>query len=178
MTGERVVIEIAVLRIERDAIGCDLRWRFLLLLEQRFAVHNKFDIFFRLSGCMAIEKSTRFDTLKIDNDDGAFGRLRDERGVAARVDANIIEVTFLRRHIFTERNCLHDLVGREIDLHQLGPAFDDFLHFWRCGIEDPQIVLIIDYHALHADKMRIGRTRFIPFVIGKCFRLAIHDLSH
>ena len=29
VTGKRVIIEIAVLRIERDAIGCDLRWRFL-----------------------------------------------------------------------------------------------------------------------------------------------------
>ena len=88
------------------------------------------------------------------------------------------EKDVVRPFVRIECQVSDDRLRREIDLHQLGPAFDDFLHFWRCGIEDPQIVLIIDYHALHADKMRIGRTRFIPFVIGKCFRLAIHDLSH
>ena len=102
---------------------------------------------------MAIEKSSRFPAFKVDNDDRAIGGFRDKRSVGARVDANIVEITFLRRYIFTERDCLDDLVRSEINLHQLWSAFDDLLHFWRCRIEDPQIVLIIDYHALHADKM-------------------------
>src|SRR5439155_23704583 len=96
-----------------------------------------------------IEKSSRFATFKIDNDDCAIGRFRDERSVGA----NIIKITFLRRHIFTEWDCLHDLVRSEINLHELWSAFDDLLHSWRCRIEDPQIVLIIDYHALNTDKM-------------------------
>jgi hypothetical protein len=51
---------------------------------------------------MTIEKSARFSTFKIDHDDCAFGGFRAERSVGARVDANVVEITFLRRHIFTE----------------------------------------------------------------------------
>jgi len=50
---------------------------------------------------------------------------------------NIVEITFLRRYIFTEWDCLDDLVRGEINLHQLWSALDDLLHFWRCRIEDP-----------------------------------------
>src|SRR4029077_6791947 len=45
---------------------------------------------------------------------------------------NIVEITFLRRYIFTEGDCLDDLVRSEINLHQLWSALDDLLHFWRC----------------------------------------------
>ena len=32
VTGERVIIEIPIFRIERDAVRCDLGWRLLLLV--------------------------------------------------------------------------------------------------------------------------------------------------
>ena len=69
---------------------------------------------------------------------------------------NIVEITFLRRYIFTGWDCLHDLVRCEINLHQLWSALDDLLHFWRCRIEDPQIILIIDYHALTQIKCELA----------------------
>ena len=34
VSGQGVIVEIAVFRIECDAIGCDLWWRFLLLVKQ------------------------------------------------------------------------------------------------------------------------------------------------
>ena len=55
VSAERVIIEIAVLRIERDAIGCDLRRRFLLLVNQFSAVHDQLETFLWLGREMAIE---------------------------------------------------------------------------------------------------------------------------
>ena len=55
VSGERVIIEIAVLRIERDTIGCDLRWRFFLLVNQFPAVHDQLETFLWLRRRMAIE---------------------------------------------------------------------------------------------------------------------------
>jgi hypothetical protein len=45
------------------------------------------------------------------------------------VDANVVQITLLRRNIFTEWDRLDDLVDSQIDFHQLGPALEDFLHF-------------------------------------------------
>ena len=45
VSGERVIIEIAVPRIERDAIGRDLRWRFLLLVNQFSPVDDQLETF-------------------------------------------------------------------------------------------------------------------------------------
>jgi hypothetical protein len=75
---------------------------FSFVVDQRFAIHDELDVFFGLRGWMTIEKSARFSTFKIDHDDCTFGGFRDERSVGARVDANVVEITFLRRHIFTE----------------------------------------------------------------------------
>ena len=55
VSGKRVIIEIAVLRIERDAIGCDLRWRFLLLVNQFSSVNDQLETFLWLRRRMAIE---------------------------------------------------------------------------------------------------------------------------
>ena len=55
VSSERVVVEIAVLRIERDAIGCDLRWRVLLLVNQFSSVHDQLETFLWLRRSMAIE---------------------------------------------------------------------------------------------------------------------------
>src|SRR6266480_7600284 len=148
-----MVIEIVVFHIEGDAIRCDLRWRFLLLVDQCFAIHNELHVLFGLSGWMAVEKPSSVATFEIDNDDRAVGGFRDERAIGSRVDANIVEVAFLRRHIFAEWDCLYNLIGRKINLHQLWSTLHDLLHFWRRRMEYPQIILIIDDHALHADEM-------------------------
>src|SRR6187200_2921667 len=55
VSSERVVVEIAVLRIERDAIGGDLRWRVLLLVNQFSSVHDQLETFLWLRRSMAIE---------------------------------------------------------------------------------------------------------------------------
>ena len=176
--GHFMVIKIAFFHIKCDAIRCDLRRRSLLLVDQHFAIHNEIHVIFGLSGWMAIEKASWFATFEIDDDDRAVGGFRDERSIGARVDANIVEVTFLRRHFFTERDCLHNLVSREINLHQFWPTLDDLLHFWRCRIEHPQIILIVDHHALDADEMRARTARLVTFVVGKRFGLAINNLGY
>ena len=102
MTGKCVVIEITVFHIQDDAIRCDLRRRFLLLVDQRLAVYDELHVLFGLSGWMAIEKPSGFAIFKIDNDDRALGRFRDEGSIGTRLDANIVEVTLPWRHVFTE----------------------------------------------------------------------------
>src|SRR5437764_6218923 len=176
VSGERMIIEIAVLLIERDAIGCDLRWRFLLLVNQLSPVHDQLETFLWLRRRMPIEESPRFPTFEVNNNDRALAGIRDERGARTCVDPNVVEITFRRRDIFAEWDGLYDLIRPQINFHQLRSALDDSLHFGRGGIEHPEIVLIINYDTLYADEMRTGRARPVPLLVGKWFRLAIYNL--
>jgi hypothetical protein len=44
VAGERVIIEEAVLRIERDTVRCDLRRTFLLLIDRFFPFDDQLKI--------------------------------------------------------------------------------------------------------------------------------------
>src|SRR4029079_12545386 len=55
VSSKRVIIEIAVLRFERDAIGCDLRWLSLLLVDQFSAVRDQLKTFLWLRRRMTVE---------------------------------------------------------------------------------------------------------------------------
>src|SRR3954466_14703085 len=55
VSSKGVIIEIAVLRIERDTIGCDLRRRFLLLVNQFSALDDQFETFLWLRRRMVIQ---------------------------------------------------------------------------------------------------------------------------
>ena len=45
---ERVIIQITVLQIERDTVGCNLRWRLFLFVDQLLAVDHEPEILFWL----------------------------------------------------------------------------------------------------------------------------------
>src|SRR5215472_9434683 len=55
VSGQGVIVEIAVFRIECDAIGCDLWWRFLLLVKQFSCVDDQLETFLWLRRRMPIE---------------------------------------------------------------------------------------------------------------------------
>jgi hypothetical protein len=101
VAGERVIIEIVVLGIERDAVRRDLRRTFLLLIDQFFPVHDQLKSWFRFGRFMIVEQSSRFAAYKIDNDDCALGGVGDQRFLIGGVDADVIQITFRGRDIFT-----------------------------------------------------------------------------
>jgi hypothetical protein len=53
-----------------------------------------------------VEQSSRLAANKIDNDDCAPGGVSNKRFSIGGVDADIIQITFRGRDIFTEWNCL------------------------------------------------------------------------
>ena len=109
MTGESVEIEIIIFRVECDAVGVDLRWA-LFLVKQFTSVDNQFCFRFGLGRFVVCQQPSRLPGFQIDHHDRAQTGLGNECHGRFGVDAHIIEIAFLRRHIFTKRDVLHDLV--------------------------------------------------------------------
>ena len=97
VAGERVIIKVAVLRIERDAVRRDLRRTFPLLIDQFFPVDDQLKSWLRFGGFMIVEQSSRFAAYEIDNDDCALAGVSDERFAIGGVDSNVVQITFRGR---------------------------------------------------------------------------------
>ena len=97
--------------------------------------------------------------VQIHDHDRAQTRVGDERRPGFHIDPDIVEVTLLRRDVLAERNRLRDFVFHKIDIDQLRPAPNDFLHLRRGRIEHPKAVALIDVNALHANEVIVRRAR-------------------
>ena len=115
------------------------------------------------------QKSARFAAFKIQNDDRASSRFGDERDVCARVDTNVVQITFLQRHFFTETELFARLgsVARSIFTIFSSPLTISCI-FGAAGSRTHK--LSSSYHdASLYRKMRDCSTALVPIVIGKRF---------
>ena len=107
---------------------------------------------------MAVEAGVRAARLQIDDDDGAAcAGIGDERRRAIGVEADIVQVAALQGDVFAEMDDLGDLVGRELDAHQLRSAGNDLVDAGRGRIEDPEIAPVVGHHRLYAHEVVTGR---------------------
>ena len=112
---------------------------------------------------MAVEPGMRAARFEIDDDDGAARTgIGDEGRGAVGMEADVVQVAALQCHVFAEMDDLGDLVGRELDAHQLRAAGNDLVDARRGRIEHPEIAAIVGHHRLHAHEVVTGRRRGPP----------------
>ena len=124
---------------------------------------------------------------EIDDDDrAARAGIGDEGGIAVGMEAHVVQVAALQRHVLAEVDDLRHLVGRQLDAHELGAAGDHLLVAGRGRIEHPEIAAIVGHHRLHAHEVIACRARRgfrvapgIPLLVGVRFQRAVAaDFHH
>ena len=88
-----------------------------------------------------------------DDDRAARAGIGDEGRRAVGMEADVVEVAALQCHVLAEMDDLRDLVGGELDAHQLRSVGNDLVDARRGRIEHPQIAAIVGHDRLHAHEV-------------------------
>ncbi len=136
---------------------------------------------------MTVQHRARLADRQVDHDDRAARTgIGDEGGLAAGMEAHVVEIAALQRHVLAEPDDLRYLVGGEIDAHQLRAAGDHLLVGGRRRIEHPEIAMAVGHDRLHTNEMiarlhlgRLGIAPGIPAIVGIGLqRTVLSDLGH